>query len=411
MKPTCFLPACLLAAAFAGCTDNSAHDGDDTDSDTDSASDSDTEAPGTDSDDPLDVDLSGPGHEFLDAATSHPLSLDGTEIPLSQVPMFIVLGIDDNGIADTTNRGGATWIREYLELLTNPDGSPARASFYMTGKYGAEWVYESESVVLAAWRALYEDGHEIGVHSMEHLMYWNSDADWGNYDGRAYTLEEWAELEFNPVMDVLTATAPDGAGIPRAHLRSWRTPRLEWNNVLFTLLDQEGIVYDCSIESDPAADPQNEYWPFTLDNGCPFDETVESHPGLWELPAYAFHIPPSLQDAAGTAAVTGLDYNVLVRTDWGGLQLSGPQFTEILQYNLDQRMLGNRCPLLVGLHSDIYTDLHEKNDEYIGTANARERQLAVENFIAYALATYPEVRFVSGLQLVAWLRNPSPVSD
>ena len=346
----------------------------------------------------------------LDASRSHPVTKAGDTIALAEVPQFIVLGFDDNGIADYKEGGGASWILNYLKTQTNSDGSPMEASFYMTGKYAAQWVYEDKADVKKVWLELHAAGHEIGVHSMNHLMWYNNDTDNGNYDGRAYSREEWKTKELDPVMTTLTTGTSMfdlGVGIPLADLVSWRTPRLEWNNALFGLLNEEGFLYDCSIESDSTEDAQSEYWPFSMDNGCPWESSVSSHVGLWEMPAYRFHIPAGIAAKAGQDIVTGLDYNVWIKKAWGGLELSGPDFTEILKYTLDERMKGNKAPMLVGLHSDIYTS--QKDADNLGTANARERQLAIENFLQYAKDTYPSVRIVKGTDVIDWLKDPQPL--
>jgi hypothetical protein len=337
------------------------------------------------------------------ASRSHPKS---DEISVEQVPMFISFGFDDNGIADVENNGGATWILNYLKDKTNPDGTPMRASFYMTAKYGREWVYEDDSDVREAWQYLYADGHEIGNHSTEHLMHWdNATEEVTNFGGKDYTTSEWLDKEILECQELLLS---DKVGIAAADIKGWRTPRLEWNNALFTALINQGFIYDCSIESDSSNDGTDNYWPFTLDDGHPEHSEVSSFKGFWEMPAYRFHIPENLRSkTGGNAAMTGLDYNVWVKKDWGGYEMTGPELTQILIYTLDQRMAGNRAPMLVGLHSDIYTDEHDKSEEYSGTANARARQLAIENFVDYATTTYPEaVRFVPTASVINWMNDP-----
>ncbi len=94
----------------------------------------------------------------------------------------------------------------------------------------------------------------------------------------------------------------------------------------------------------------------------------------------------------------------------GGKELTAPEFTDILKYTLDQRMRGNRAPLLIGLHSDIYSTIQDS--DYRGTKNARARQLAIENFIEYAIAQYPnEVRIVKAKDIIQWMRNPVGLGD
>lgn len=358
----------------------------------------------------------------VSASKAHPGS---DTIPLKDVPMFIVLGFDDNGIADVTKNGGASWIRNFLKDKKNTrgsgieetyDGSYMRASFYMTAKYGKEHVYESYADVRTIWHELYHDGHEIGNHSTLHLGYWdNSKQIFVSFDGRSYTKDEWLEKEINICHKLLTSdfdadNRSKGIGILESDLYGWRSPRLEWNNAVFEAIKQKGYVYDCSVESDINNDGKSVYWPFTLNNGHPFEKSISNHPGLWELPCSRFYIPKNLQfKYDGKSIITGLDYNVWITKEYGeeNPQYNGPEFTEILNHTLDLRMDGNRAPMFVGLHSDIYSDLKDK--EYPGTENARARQLAIENFIEYAVDTYPEVRIVSAIDVINWMRNPVPL--
>ncbi|MCD6322110.1 MAG: hypothetical protein J7L77_03680 [Clostridiales bacterium] len=357
----------------------------------------------------------------LDASRIHPGS---DSIPLKQVPMFICFGFDDNGIADKKNGGGITWIGNYLKEKKNPAGTGnmrtyddtlMRASFYMTEKYAREWTYENYPDIRKAWRTLYEDGHEIGNHSSNHLMKWDKVKKVAiHYDGTKYTKQQWLTKELSPSYKRLTdkydkESKEGGIGIPSTSIWGWRTPRLEWNDALLGLLKEQGYVYDCSIDDNGnnENDGSSLYWPYTLDNGSPHSKEVSSHKGLWEMPAYRFVIPKHLQgkNEVGEKSMVGLDYNVWSEKVSGGKELTAPEFTDILKYTLDQRMKGNRAPLLIGLHSDIYST--QSDSDYSGTQNARARQLAIENFIEYAITQYPnEVRIVTARDIIKWMRNP-----
>ena len=89
-----------------------------------------------------------------------------------------------------------------------------------------------------------------------------------------------------------------------------------------------------------------------------------------------------------TDKISGLDWNVLEAA-----KCDGAEFLAILKYTLDLRLAGNRAPFMVGGHTALYP------------RNKPDRRKAIEDFIAYAL-TKPEVRFVTGKQLVDWLRAP-----
>jgi hypothetical protein len=138
------------------------------------------------------------------------------------------------------------------------------------------------------------------------------------------------------------------------------------------------------------------------------------YPGLWEIPMHVFILPsdeecarygiaPGLrqrmqanvdpqEDNPASGKITGLDWNVLESA-----KISGPEFLAILKHNLDLRLAGNRAPFMVAGHTSLYP------------ADKPERRRAFEEFITYAL-NKPEVRFVTGQQLIDWLRKPVPLA-
>ncbi len=243
-------------------------------------------------------------------------------------------------------------------------------------------------------------------------MMWDETGDSAiNYMGKLYTAEDWLTKELDPCQKVLTNTysrvGTAGIGIPASDIYGWRTPRLEWNDNLLSALSLRGFTYDCSVESDSLDNGKTNYWPFTLDNGHPFEKSITSHPGLWELPPSRFMIPENLRSKTdGDSIMTGLDYNVWVKKEWGGMELTSSDFTEILKYTLDLRMKGNRAPFLVGLHSDIYSTIKDKEQEYPASGTYLDRQKAIEDFLEYATTTYPEVRIVNSIDMIKWMKNP-----
>jgi hypothetical protein len=88
-----------------------------------------------------------------------------------------------------------------------------------------------------------------------------------------------------------------------------------------------------------------------------------------------------------TEKITGLDWNVLEAA-----KCDGPEFLAILKYTLDLRLEGNRAPFMVGGHTALYPAIDPG------------RRRAIEEFIDYALSK-PEVRFVTPLQLIGWMRG------
>lgn len=321
-------------------------------------------------------------------------------LAVERVPQFVLLGFDDNPDA-----AAMTWFVDFLRDQRNADGTPVRAIFFSNGKY-----WNDRALIAIHHRALSE-GHEIANHTQNHEH------------GGAFTVAQW-----RTEMARCEATF-DETGIPAAGVIGFRTPFLEYNAATFDALVAEGQVYDSSLEEgdQPGQDGTNFLWPYTLDAGSPGNAAahppgspkhVGKHPGLWEIPIHVFMIPadeacarygiaPGLRARIGanlkvaygggsgepTDRITGLDWNVLEAA-----KCDGPEFLAILKHTLDLRLAGNRAPFMVGGHTALYP------------ANKPDRRQAMEDFIAYAL-TKPEVRFVTGKQLLAWLRTPQPLAD
>lgn len=77
------------------------------------------------------------------------------DLPLDSIPQFICYGFDDNCYLD-----GAKWVGDLFKDKKNPDGFPARASFFVSTHPDRDlpdlWDYIN---------VLYQDGHEIANHT------------------------------------------------------------------------------------------------------------------------------------------------------------------------------------------------------------------------------------------------------
>jgi peptidoglycan/xylan/chitin deacetylase (PgdA/CDA1 family) len=326
--------------------------------------------------------------------------LDASPLPpgglaVAQVPQFVLLGFDDNPQTDPM-----TWFVDFLKDQRSADGTRARAIFFSNGKY-----WNDRTLIAIHHRALTE-GHEIANHTQNHE------------NGSAFTTAKWRSE-----MAACEATFAE-TGIPAAGVVGFRTPFLAYNAATFAAVEQEDQLYDSSIEEgeDPAQDGTNFLWPYTLHAGSPGNarqyaegspKRVGSHPGVWEIPIHVFMIPsdeecarhgvaPGLRARIGAALkvaygggsgepadkISGLDWNV-----FEAAKCTGPEFLAILKHTLDLRLAGNRAPFMVGGHTALYP------------ANKPDRRKAIEDFVAYALSK-PEVKIVTGKQLIEWLRAP-----
>jgi peptidoglycan/xylan/chitin deacetylase (PgdA/CDA1 family) len=325
---------------------------------------------------------------------------------VDQAPLFVALGFDDN-----PDEEAVRWVMSVLAARKNPlgrgqaathDGTVPRATFYNTS------ALESAA---ASWKEAHAAGHETANHTVNHLH------GAGGPGGMNFDAARW-RMEIQGCTDFLTGPR---VGARREEIAGFRTPFGQYNGALFPVLKQLGFRYDCSIDegNTPDQDGTNYFWPYTLDGGSPGHTARADLPaittwprGLWEMPIYAllappdseaprYGVPPGLVRKLGNGGkITGMDWNL-----WFGVQVTGPEFTAVLKYTLDQRRKGNRAPLLIGMHSKIYGIAGWEVPPAAPTAQARG---AVTEFLDYALG-FPEVRVVPTAAVLDWIRNPVPL--
>ncbi len=323
------------------------------------------------------------------------------DIPVFNVPQFLVFGFDDQD-----ELSGMQAVIGIFKQRKNPqglgqketfDGTPLRCAFYTAGQY-----LDYTTIKNLHYQAL-SDGFEIGNHTYSHTTGFNtSQSTWEN--------------EMEQCNSMLAS-----AGIPEESIVGFRTPFLEYNNATFKAMTSLGFLYDCSIEEGFEKDQTagSYFWPHTLDNGSPGNkamielnqpyELIKSYPGIWEIACYDLILPhDSICENYGisrglrartcntidyfdttTGKLTGLDYNLIEEAE-----VSADEFLGILKYTLDLNYEGNRAPMTFGAHSRYYSN----------TTWARQ----LEDFIDYALS-YPDVRIVRPVDLISWMRDPTPL--
>lgn len=343
------------------------------------------------------------------------------------VPQFVVFASDDNGysgLPGSGSNGGLDYVTRLFASRRNPsgrsdprtfDGSDLHYSFFVNTYYITSGGKENPVYVKRAWKEAVDAGHEVGVHTHTHPH------------GRPFTIEQW-EKEIDACIDHLTRPwDPDetperpnpasGLGVSRWDLLGFRAPFIEPSDNGMAAAHRKAFVYDSSIEE--GIGPGGDFpWPYLLDRGRPDnDPPVGRYPGLWEVPLYNFIAPPDeacaryglpegfrdrLKKVHGyfdpaKGEITGMDWNL-----WNEFGMTPAEFVATLKYSLDRHLAGSRCPMTVGIHSELYT-------EHAGTRgegpNVAERRAALEAFFAYALEN-PEVRLVSTRELLSWIREP-----
>ncbi len=410
-------------AFFAGCKEDS-NGGGDADTDSDGDSDSDTV---DDSETAMD-----PTHAADDVAVPGTFAQPPGDMDAADVPMFVSIGFDDNAFVD-----GMEWILDFLADKENADGTPARVTFYNACGYvyddGQDFTYaevgggDDPDAVKAVWKRAYDEGHEIGNHTVNHRQGYAQWEDFNEQD--LLSLDEWV-YEMQTCNEQLEAI-----GIPVADIVGFRTPFLGYTDTTMAAAQQVGFAYDCSMEEGWQYDHNgtNYNWPYDLAAGSQIDEIilswgatgylrdpVGSHPGLWEMPVHPvvtvpdyrcaeYGIPVGLRSrmkAAGDyfevvdGKLTGLDYNMMME-----FPMTGPEVAATLKYTLDLRRKGNRAPMMWGAHTPYYSAANlDFNPAQIPL---EDRRAAVEDFLNYALSL-EDVRVVPVRDILEWVKANTP---
>lgn len=194
-------------------------------------------------------------------------------------------------------------------------------------------------------------------------------------------------------------------GVVRDYAPGFRAPYLSFSDSSMVAIRDLGFRYDCSIEAGYEERFHSRFmpWPFKLSGGYPSAGVMGDYPELWEIPASPVFLPPDEEAAKygiapglrsraedpSSGKLTGLDYNMVFVS---AVAMDSAEYVATLKYTLDERLAGNRAPFAFGLHGQYYA-----SNEWMGGA--------LLEFIRYAL-TKPEVRIVSGKQLLDWMERP-----
>jgi len=373
-----------------------------------------------------------------------------------RTPQFVSLGWDDN-----TEPLGIDWVVKSFGDRTDAKGGPITTSFYMNsvgfgpstpstpevppgdGEGAGLLLGADPAALVTAFKSIVAAGHEVGNHTFDHHAQVLIDK--GGWNGMVQYLSNQATVaDWTTFLVQCNAALQNPGGMDLSKVTGYRSPFLEYGKHLFPALSQLGFTYECSIEAI-SDDDKNFPFPYTLDAGSPDHAAgakadpknpdsfeVPATPGLWEVPAYALRIPDAVEEKAyglsdvaaklraGWASigptdvhVTGFDYNVFLgKVDAQGKKtgpaLTGAEVLGLLKYNLDIRLAGNRAPFCFGTHSQYYLESWvAENAPHVTVAEMRK---TITDFLDYARSK-PEVRIVSGQQIVDWMRNPVPLDD
>jgi hypothetical protein len=300
---------------------------------------------------------------FCSADGTQAPGVEGGKLEVSNLPMMITFTF--NGAVNEEN------VRVYDKLFhderLNPNGCTAKATFFVSHKYSN----------YSAVQELHRKGHEIGVFSITNDVnpnYWTE----GNYD-------TWlAEMAGSRLIIERFANITDGTvvGVRAPYLRIG-------GNEQFKMMTDQFFAYDSSITAPLGRVP---IWPYTLDyrmphkchgnsGNCP----SRSHP-IWEMPINELDRrddPDFDENLTGCHLVSSCSN--IYRTD---------SFRQLLQHNFERHYGSNKAPL--SLSFDPSWLISNK-----GFADV------VDAWIDHVLATYNDVYFVTELQVIQWMQNPT----
>ena len=349
-----------------------------------------------------------------------PDTLPPANMSVKNTPQFIFIGSDDQ-----RNYEGMENLLNMFKDYKNPqgkgqkatfDGEPVRFSFYSGSSY-------QTPELMGLHQRAFNEGHEIGLHTHSHPF----------LSSRQETIDEFSR-NISEMTKVITDDRGDTIrALNASFLKGVRAPFLYVSDWVFDALDTLNLRYDCSLEEGmdtTIRSPNGFVWPYTADGGASpgwiylsdvmksVPNRLLSHPGKWEIPAYPlFFIPDSLKEKYGITRpeydanrhnrdmfnrrqkgeigvsldgkkLSGLDWDTWFIQNW-----TGDELAMTLLYNLELRLAGNRVPLTFCIHSRFYAN--EYPDHIYG----------LKKFIDMALS-FPEVRFVTGNQLIDWMENP-----
>lgn len=301
-----------------------------------------------------------------------------------ELPQFLVVTVDD---CINTNTEALLAPSLFDGSLKNPDGRPLPITYYLSLEGCATGSASNPALV----KARYDAGHEIAVHTRTHST------------GASTGASKWT----SEITYVKTWLQNAGLNVAR-DVKGFRAPYLATNNLMFTVLAQQGFLYDSSVMESPFYSPVSTgiggfVWPYTFDygraqqcsswasdNNCP----TSPIPGLWEVPLYEYVSNP---DPSANPEYYG-------SMDLGGPQaysgypsrLEGQDLLDIYATHFDARYTGNRAPMTLPFHAPGF--------------DSPTRQKDIRTAIGSMLAR-PNVWAVTTTGLIEWMKNPVPAAQ
>lgn len=303
-------------------------------------------------------------------------------------PQFVVISFDGScgneifrRYMDTADATGAkfTFFISGLCLLPEDQKFEYQTPGRDAGSSAIGFADNSEEVVqrIANYKEAYEKGHEIGTHFLGHWCEPNDGAvnSWGAAEWQS---EFSQDIRFmNDWAGINGVTNPTPLPFNHSVIQGARTPCLEGQrDVMYPIFVENGFTYDASNPGQLAWPVKNEY-------------------GLWDFPLQTMKV------VGYDRSNLSMDYNFLCAQNECQQQAEPATCDRIEQSTYDSLMAatdalynGNRAPFFFGNHFNTWVCGAYTN--------------ALNRYIVDATAQYPELRFVSNAELVAWLEAQDP---
>ncbi|KAI0333980.1 hypothetical protein GY45DRAFT_1243330 [Cubamyces sp. BRFM 1775] len=283
-------------------------------------------------------------------------------------PMFLVFTADDAVQTYTLDA-----VNQFLAHRKNPNGCQPKMTYYTSLNY-------TNYTLVTDW---YVAGNEIADHTMTHVGTPPEDEVTGNL------------IALNQL-----------AGIPLKSIIGFRAPYLNYSVDTLKMLASLGFTYDSSASAATPVteDDTDAFWPYSLDYGMANDcLTVESMckgepklPGFWEIPMYAMF------DNRGVDGVHLMDPWLDAAN--GENSVNDTATLEYMKNTFTAHYKGKRQPF------GLYTHPIHVSTTVPGATVSNSTIQMINDFIDWA-QEQPNTWIVSSEQLLAWVRNPVPLSQ
>lgn len=297
------------------------------------------------------------------ASTSPPGGLSPED-----TPQFIVFTADDAVQTYTIDA-----VNQFLKHRQNPNGCQPKMTYFTSLNY-------TDFGLVTDW---FVAGNEIADHTMTHVG------------------DPPAE-EINGNLIALNALS----GIPMSAIQGFRAPFLDFSVDTLKRLADASFVYDSSAAASVPVteDDTDAFWPYTLDYGmannclsvnglCKGEPKL---PGFWEIPMYAFF------DKRGVAGPHLMDPWLDAAN--GDSKVDDEATLEYMKSTFTDHYKNNRQPI------GLYTHPIHVAPSYPGVKTPQKTIDMINAFLDWA-QEQQNVWIVSNEQLLAWVRDPKPVSE